>query len=397
MFSSSSSSSSYSPISAPSSSSSSPSSSLNYRAPLSLRALFRTKTSTEVLAEAAEDELADAHSGGSGGLKKCLSIFDIVAYGVGSTIGAGIFLITGPAAHMAGPAIVLSFLLASLSCLFSAFCYAEFAVRVPVSGSAYTFTYVTLGELAAWFIGWNLTLEYAISGAATARAWADNLVLFFAEIGAPLPGWFDSIDLSFDDISLLAPVIVVICTAVLLLGVKNSARFNLFITVINIAIIIFIIIAGSTKVISDNWTAAVPAQIDPPSGCSRESSWTPCGLNGIVAGSARVFYSYIGFDSVTTLAEEAENPKRDLPRGIIGTLIIAASLFVGTSLTVTGMVPWYALDSNTPLASAFDAVGIKWATTLIAGVTVTVLTGNALTSLFGQPRIFYRMAKDGKK
>ena len=209
------------------------------------------------------------------GLRKVLTVYDVIAYGVSSTIGAGIFVSTGAGALSAGPAVMVSFLLASLSCLFSAFAYCEFASRVPVSGSAYTFTYVTMGELAAWFIGWNLTLEYCISAAAVARAWASNFLLFFQQIGLTLPGWLASIQLIsdgdfFQSLSPLSAFICLACTLILLLGVKESSRINMAVTVMNISIIFFIIIAGSTYVSRDNFLATpADSTIPAASQCNR--------------------------------------------------------------------------------------------------------------------------------
>ena len=339
--------------------------------------LTRVKTIDQVMAEIAEDEEAEGVS-----LNKTLTVFDVISYGVGSTVGAGIFVVTGQAAREAGPAVVLSFVLASLACFFSAMAYSEYAARVPVSGSAYTFTYTSLGELAAWFIGWNLTLEYSISAAAVARGWASNLVLFIKQVGGHPPSWLDDIKLSDSfRLSPLAALIVILCTILLCYGVKESARFNMFITIMNVSVIIFIISLGSSHVQTSNWTD--------------HGGFAPNGINGIVTGGAKAFFSYIGFDAVTTLSEEVKNPKRDIPIGACVTLALATALYIGTTLVVTGMGPWHELNQNTPLASAFVDVGVGWAATLIAAVTVTALTATTICSLFGQPRVFYRMARDG--
>ena len=455
-----------------------------------VNSLTRRKTTAIVMQEAAEDSgnptppshsttsrpstpdpfepspiLPPAHPTAKVGLLKVLTVWDVIAYGVSSTIGAGIFVSTGAGALSAGPAVMVSFLLASVSCLFSAFAYCEFASRVPVSGSAYTFTYVTLGELAAWFIGWNLTLEYCISAAAVARAWASNFLLFFSQIGLHLPEWLASVALIKDgeylqSLSPLSAVICIVCTLVLLLGVKESSRVNMAVTVMNVSIILFIIIAGATYISTDNYTAAPPLDNVPPrlqcnstaestsaastslffpaathshqtryyslhltsSSASSflptsasfltsttpvpslgtlpnpppgKGSYFPKGLNGVLTGAAQVFFSYVGFDSVTTLAEEVKRPKRDLPIGIITTLGISTALYVGATAVLAGMVPWYCVDINAPLAKAFTFAGNHWATTLIAACTVTGLSTTVLASLFGQPRIFYRMSKDG--
>ena len=456
-----------------------------------LNSLTRRKTTAIVMQEAAEDSgnptppshsstsrpptpdplehapiLPPIHPQAKVGLLKVLTVWDVIAYGVSSTIGAGIFVSTGAGALSAGPAVTVSFLLASVSCLFSAFAYCEFASRVPVSGSAYTFTYVTMGELAAWFIGWNLTLEYCISAAAVARAWASNFLLFFAQVGLHLPEWLASVALIKDgeylqSLSPLSAVICIVCTFVLLLGVKESSRVNMAVTVMNVSIILFIIIAGATYISTDNYTAAPPLDnVEPAQQCNTSAaassvesafsasslspfasthshqtryysvhvtsatssylpssvsflssltpslgklpnpppakgSYFPKGLNGVLTGAAQVFFSYVGFDSVTTLAEEVKMPKRDLPIGIIATLGISTALYVGATAVLAGMVPWYCVDINAPLARAFTFAGNHWATTLIAACTVTGLSTTVLASLFGQPRIFYRMSKDG--
>lgn len=387
-------------------------------------AVSRTKSVFQIMSEVADPEaeaerqaaVAAGHSDAPGagaavpnplaaaqkdGLKKCLTRWDVMAYGVGSTVGAGIFVTTYTGAQHAGPiGVVMSFVVASVACMFSAFAYAEFSARVPVSGSAYTFSYVCLGELAAWFVGWNLTLEYAISAAAVARGWSDNVVLMFNQFGWNAPSWLNSIELGSAggtnwNVSLLSVLICAVCTVLLLAGAKESANFNKFITVLNVCVILFIIILGAFHMHTKYWTDAIPAAVTVPAGCSGDGGVFPCGFNGILAGAAKVFFAYIGFDSVTTLAEEVIDPKVDLPIGIIGTLVLTTGLYVGASAVVTGMVPWYAMDPNTPLASAFQSVGVGWATTIIAICTVTALTASTLCSLFGQPRIFFRMAKDG--
>lgn len=368
--------------------------------------MTRTKSTAQVMHEAAEEE-AESRTGGDddghggltpiqeGGMAKVLTVWDVIAYGIGSTLGAGIYAITGSGAAAAGPAIVVSFLVAATACLFSAFSYMEFAARVPIAGSAYTFTYVCLGELAAWFVGWNLTLEYAISAAVVARTWSSNLELFINQIGGNYPSWLSSISVEWGithDLSIMSAVICLVCMCILLLGVKESSNFNIFITFLNISVILFIIILGSFHVNSTNWTIPEP-------GSGKQPSYFPMGMNGVLTGAATAFFSYIGFDAVTTLSEEVKNPKRDVPIGIIATLVISTLLYVGTAIVVTGMQPWYEMAPNgsnqAPLATAFNYVGVKWAATLISGATVIAVTGSTLTSLFGQPRIFYRMAKDG--
>eukprot|EP01102_Stenamoeba_stenopodia_P010350 TRINITY_DN3108_c0_g1_i1.p1 TRINITY_DN3108_c0_g1~~TRINITY_DN3108_c0_g1_i1.p1 ORF type:complete len:620 (+),score=49.40 TRINITY_DN3108_c0_g1_i1:325-2184(+) len=325
-----------------------------------------------------------------GTLKKCLSVLDLLAYGLSSTIGSGIYVSTGIAAHGdlkqgvqgAGPAVIISFVLAGFASLLSAFCYAEFATRVPVSGSAYTFSYVSLGEIVAWIIGWCITLEYAISASAIARSWSSTFMrLVWPSGDGPL--WLDGYEPVEDGIisfSLLSVVVIIVCSVIMISGVKQSAKFTVCITAWNILIILFIIVVGSFQVDTRNWRP-----------------FAPNGFQGIITGAGTVFFSYIGFDCVTSLAAEVKKPQNDMPVAIIGTLSIASFLYIGTALVLTGMVNWTKLDIYAPLSVAFLQVtpAIKWASTLVAVGSLTTLSATTLTSLMGQPRIFYRMAKDG--
>eukprot|EP00944_MAST-04C_sp_MAST-4C-sp1_P013015 g13015.t1 len=317
------------------------------------------------------------------GLRRTLSLCDVIAYGIGSTVGAGLFVVTGKAARdFAGPAVSLSFVFSAIACLFSALCYAEFASRVPVSGSAYSFAYASIGEGVAWFIGWNLTLEYGISAAAIARGWSNYFVEFCKAVGAPPPRWLYDIPLPLPPVltsaSPLAGIIVFLCTIMLLAGVKESSKMNIIITVVNLLLVGFICFVGGTRVEPSNW-----------------EPFMPYGLKGVFSGAGFVFFSFIGFDCVCTLAEELKNPQRDLPLGIITTLGIVTFLYVAVSLVITGMVNYYDLNIDSPLSSAFSKVNFHWASIVVALGSASTLTATTLCSLFGQPRIFYRMAKDG--
>ena len=266
--------------------------------------------------------------------------------------------------------------------MFSALCYAEFASRVPVSGSAYSFAYASVGEGVAWFIGWNLTLEYGISAAAIARGWSNYFVEFCKAVGAPPPRWLYDIPLPLPPVltsaSPLAGIIVFLCTIMLLAGVKESSKMNIIITVVNLLLVGFICFVGGTRVEPSNW-----------------EPFMPYGLKGVFSGAGFVFFSFIGFDCVCTLAEELKNPQRDLPLGIITTLGIVTFLYVAVSLVITGMVNYYDLNIDSPLSSAFSKVNFHWASIVVALGSASTLTATTLCSLFGQPRIFYRMAKDG--
>lgn len=312
-------------------------------------------------------------------LAKVLSVVDLMAYGVGGTIGAGVFVITGVAARLtAGPALVVSFLISAVACLFSGLCYCEFSTAIPVAGSAYTYAYASLGELIGFIIGWNLTLEYGISASAVARGWAGYVAAAFDSFGWALPGWLTALDIGFTHVSPLSTVVIVACTVLTCVGVKESARFTLIITCLNISIILFIIVCGAFYVDTDNW-----------------KPFSPFGVSGVFAGAAKVFFSYIGFDSVSGLAQEVRNPQRDLPIGIAGTLGVSAALYCAVALVVTGMVNYTELDLDAPLSKAFTFHGLHWAADLVAVGSVTTLTATTLCSLVGQPRIFMRMAKDG--
>lgn len=247
-----------------------------------------------------------------------------------------------------------------------------------VAGSAYTFSYVSLGELIAWVIGWCLTLEYAISASATARSWSGALVQALGEFGLSTPFWFNNYELSIFSFSPLSATIIILCTIILLFGARESSTFNIIMTIFNISIILFVIVLGSVFIDTQNW-----------------KPFTPFGFQKVFVATGTVFFAYIGFDSVTTLAAEVKNPKRDMPIGVIGTLLIATVLYIGASLVLTGMVPLSKININAPLAAAFQTVGASWAGHIIAIGSITTLTATTLTSLMGQPRIFYQMAQDG--
>ena len=361
-------------------------------------------------------QLEEENNGSS--LKRVLNMTDLVAYGLGSTLGAGLFVVAGQAAvgsgtrAGAGPAVTISFIVAAIACLFSALCYAEFASRIPVAGSAYSFAYASLGEGVAWFIGWNLTLEYGVSAAAVARAWEQYVVEFFRLVGFPLPTWTYALVLikelninpsnatnitgyialdhdvagaaaaavstSGVTISLLSPLIIVFCSFILIKGAKTSAKFNFIIMIFNLMLVLFIICVGSTKVETSHWTP-----------------FAPSGIRGIIDNAGFVFFSYIGFDCVCTLAEELKHPQRDLPRGIVFTLIIVTTLYVLVSFVLTGMKSYTMISVRAPLADAFTSVHLPWATFIVALGTISTLTATTLCSLYGQPRIFYRMSRDG--
>uniref|UniRef100_K3WG32 Cationic amino acid transporter C-terminal domain-containing protein n=1 Tax=Globisporangium ultimum (strain ATCC 200006 / CBS 805.95 / DAOM BR144) TaxID=431595 RepID=K3WG32_GLOUD len=311
-------------------------------------------------------------------LKKCLTLVDLIAYGVGCSVGAGVYSLVGVGAQIAGPAISLSFLVSGIACIFTSLTYSEFAARLPVTGSAYTFVYITFGELSAWLIGWNLTLGYGISAAGIARSWASYAELFLQHLGIHIPHWMVATELFGMSCSLLAAILVLVCTFILLAGVHESARFNAFVTLLNISVLVFVISFGSTQVESANW-----------------DNFMPTGVHGIMTGAGVVFFAYLGFDMVACLAEEVKEPQKTLPKGIIGSLLISMAIYVGVSLVVTGMAPVSVLGSDVPLVNAFAYHNTPWAGTIVSYGSIFGLTTAAFTCLMGQPRIFYQMAKDG--
>ncbi|KAG6972927.1 hypothetical protein JG687_00001176 [Phytophthora cactorum] len=259
---------------------------------------------------------------GSNSLKQCLTLVDLVAYGVGCSVGAGVYSLVGVGAQIAGPSISLSFLVSGIACIFTSLTYSEFAARVPVTGSAYTFVYITFGELAAWLIGWNLTLGYGISAAGIARSWASYAHLFLQHLGLHLPRWLVQAEVLGVSCSILASFLIICCTVILLAGVHESAKFNAFVTLLNISVLLFVVAFGSTEVDATNWEHFMPA-----------------GFHGVMTGAGVVFFAYLGFDMVACLAEEVHEPQRTLPKGIIGSLLISMTIYVGVSLVVTGMAP----------------------------------------------------------
>ncbi|TMW56622.1 hypothetical protein Poli38472_006632 [Pythium oligandrum] len=311
-------------------------------------------------------------------LKKCLTLRDLIAYGVGCSVGAGVYSLVGVGAQITGPAVSLSFLISGIACIFTSLTYSEFAARVPITGSAYTFVYLTFGELAAWLIGWNLTLGYGISAAGIARSWASYAESFLHQFGLHIPHWLVRTDMLGASCSILASVLVILCTFILLAGVHESAKFNAFVTLLNIVVLLFVIGFGSTQVEATNW-----------------EPFAPEGFPGIMTGAGVVFFSYLGFDMVACLAEEVKDPQRTLPKGIIGSLLISMTIYVGVSLVVTGMAPISILGSEIPLINAFSYHHMEWAGHIVSFGSIFGLTTAAFTCLMGQPRIFYQMAQDG--
>ena len=385
--------------------------------------------------------LAEAGESGEHSLKRTLGPFQLTALGVGAVIGAGIFVLSGLGAHYAGPGLMLSFVVSGLGCAFAALCYAEFAAMIPLAGSAYTYAYATLGELFAWIIGWDLTLEYAMGASTVSSGWSNHFIelLDIFHIKMPLwlaydhwtglraaenivarqmaqasdstlvPGTQAFLNRVTDIIAAQSPqlmqsahdllnapkmfgmevgwnmpafVIALVITAILAIGIKESARFNATIVVIKVAVVLFVIGLGFRYVTTSNWGGDW-------------HTFAPMGLSGIGAGAAYIFFAYIGFDAVSTTAQEAKNPQRDLPIGIIASLLICTALYIAVAAVLTGMVPWREVNIEAPIARAFMDRGLTGASHIITLGALAGLTSVMLVMLLGQTRVLYSMANDG--
>ncbi len=330
-------------------------------------------------------------------MTKTLGLTSITAMGIGAIIGAGIFVLTGTAAaQFAGPGIVLSFALGGIACAFVGLCYCELAAMLPVCGSSYTYTYATLGELFAWMIGWDLILEYAMGASTVAVGWSGYAVSLLRNVGLTIPPALSAATGSVVKLpdggtttgilNLPAAFIVLALTILLITGTKESARLNNIMVTIKLVVVIAFIALGVAFIKADNWHPFVPANT---------GEFGHYGWSGILRGASVVFYAYIGFDAVSCAAQEAKNPQRDMPRGIIGALIVCTLLYALVAGVLTGIVPYKSLDVADPIARATDAMGITWFSVLIKVGALTGLTTVILVSLYGQTRIFYNMANDG--
>ncbi|MFJ5486381.1 amino acid permease [Hansschlegelia beijingensis] len=343
------------------------------------------------------ESLAGTDEGGPHGLKRSLSAFSIVAMGVGAIIGAGIFVLTGTAAaNYAGPGIVLSFVLAGIACAFVGLCYAELAALMPVSGSSYTYTYATLGEFCAWLIGWDLILEYAMGAATVSVGWSGYAVSLLRDIGIHLPPQLTNATGTVVKLAdgseavgifnLPAALIVLALTFMLARGTRESARVNNIMVVVKLAVVISFVAIGAFYVDTSHWRPFVP---------ENQGEFGEFGWSGVLRGAAVVFYAYIGFDAVSTAAQEAIRPQRDMPIGILGSLVVCTLLYVGVSAVLTGIVPFPELNVPDPIAKAVDMIGLGWFSSLIKIGAIAGLTTVMLVLLYGQTRIFYTMATDG--
>jgi basic amino acid/polyamine antiporter, APA family len=314
------------------------------------------------------------------GLSRSVGTLDLTALGLGAIIGTGIFVIIGEAIGDSGPAIILSFLLAGVTCVFSALSYAELASTIPVSGSAYTYAYATMGELLAWIIGWDLILEYGVSVAAVAVGWGGYLQnLLDSVFGISLPDAIAQPPGEGGTINLPAVVLVLAITALLVAGVRESARANTVMVILKLAILLFFIVVGVTAFNGDNF-----------------SPFAPHGTSGVVDAAALIFFAYIGFDAVSTSGEESRRPARDLPIAIVGSLVIATVLYILVAIVATGLAPADTLaDSEAPLTEAMQAGGFGWSANLLSIGALVAITSVVLTILYGQTRITFAMCRDG--
>jgi APA family basic amino acid/polyamine antiporter len=364
-----------------------------------------TRKSMAVLkAEADEPEVQSLTTHDGVPLKRTLNAINLVSLGIGAIIGAGIFVLTGHAAAAnAGPAITLSFVLGAVACAFAGLCYAEMASTVPIAGSAYTYAYATLGELIAWIIGWDLILEYALGATTVAIGWSGYVVSFLKDCGIVMPPAYAVAPFAYDAgagtwhatgaiINVPAMVAVAGISTLLVFGVRDSARVNNVIVAIKLVIVVLFIAATVSYVSTGNWVTA-----SNPSGSFIPPNIGPgeFGLSGVVRGAAVVFFAYIGFDAVSTAAQEAKNPKRDMPIGILGSLVICTVLYVAVGFVLTGIVPYDKLNVADPIAVGIDAVGRSFLAPIIKFGIILGLTSVILVMLLAQPRIFYSMARDG--
>jgi APA family basic amino acid/polyamine antiporter len=349
-------------------------------------------------------------AGGRHGLRPVLGALQLTGLGVGAIIGAGIFVIIGVVAKdKAGAATMLSFVVAGSACAFAALCYAEFASMVPVAGSAYTYAYATLGELFAWIIGWDLLLEYGVGAASVAHGWSHYFVDFLSLLDFNLPAALTNSPFDFNPATgafvatgavfdLPALLIAALLTAILVTGIRQSAAFNFFMVVIKLAVVLLILAIGIFYIDLRNWRPFAPYGFAGVSlfGKTLLGQHGPGGEPlGMLAGAAIVFYAYIGFDSVSTHAEEARQPSRDVPIGIIASLTLCTVLYIAVAAVLTGMVPYQQIDIDAPIAKAFSRVGLPWAHALISLGALTGITSVLMVLMLSQPRIMLAMARDG--
>lgn len=354
-----------------------------------LKDLFRIKSLQQMMDDASDSE----HQ-----LKKTLSATNLVFIGIGCIVGTGIFVITGTAAaQYAGPALSISFIISALVCMFVALCYTEFASMIPISGSAYSYAYTTIGEFVAWFIGWNLVLEYIFGASLVAVGWSGYIVSFFKDWGINIPPELSSAPLTFHQgewvvtgaiLNFPAVFIVALITTVLVFGIKESVRFNNIIVIIKIAVILLFIAFGLSYVNTENYVPFIP---------ENTGEFGKFGWSGIFRAAGIIFLAFVGFDAISTVAQEAKNPQRDMPIGILGSLVIVTILYIAVSLVLTGMVNYTQLNVPDPIAVGIDSAGQKlfWLRPIIKVGAIAGMSSVILVLITGMPRILYTMSIDG--
>ncbi len=346
---------------------------------------------------------------GENRLRRVLGPVQLSSLGIGAIIGTGIFVLTGIAAHdKTGPALMLSFVVAGLACIFAALCYAEFASMVPVAGSAYTYAYATLGELLAWIVGWDLILEYAVGSATVAHGWSHYFQDFIGIFGLKLPFVLTNAPFDFNPatgtlnatgtvIDFPALAITAIVTSILVIGIRESASFNAAMVGVKLVVVLIVIAVGSSYINPRNWHPFAPYGLTGLSFFGKTilgqtgKGGEPLGM---LAGAATIFFAYIGFDSVSTHAEEARNPRRDVPIGIISSLLLCTVLYISVSAVLTGMVPYDKINIDAPVSNAFAQVGLTWAQFLVSLGALTGITSVLLVLMLSQPRVMLAMARD---
>lgn len=352
--------------------------------------LFRRKSVTVLLAEAKTDE----HK-----FNRALTARNLITLGIGAIIGTGIFVLTGTAAaNYAGPSIIFSFMFSALGCVFAGLCYAEFASMIPIAGSAYTYAYATLGEFLAWIIGWDLILEYLFASSTVAVGWSGYFVSFLNDFGIIIPHALSSAPFNHvigqgwektgSIINFPAVALVIFITALLVIGIRESSRFNNVIVIVKLTVILLFIGFGISFINVDNWTPFIP---------ENTGKFGAFGISGIFTGAGVIFFAYIGFDALSTAAQESKNPARDMPIGILWSLIICTVLYVAVAAVLTGIVNYKDLNVSAPIALAIDRAGdsLIWLRPFIKIGALAGLSSVVLVMLMAQPRIFYTMAKDG--
>ncbi len=360
----------------------------------------------DVLQREAEGEHSEATGTSTSGLVRSLSLTSVTALGIGALIGAGIFVLTGQAAaEYAGPGIILSFILSGIICLFAGLCYSEMAACCPVAGSAYTYAFATMGEIVAWMIGWDLILEYAVGGTTVAIGWSGYVNSLLNDMGLPLPEAIAKAPFAFDPhthswsltgavLNVPAMAIIVAVSTLLVIGVKESARVNNAIVAMKVAIVLLFVVAGIFYVKHSNWVVPgknpAGAFIPPNNGTFGQYGWS-----GILRGAAVVFFAYVGFDAVSTAAQEAENPQRNMPLGILLSLGICTVLYIAVSYVITGIIPFDKLNDPAPIAVGVDAIGLFWLKPIVKIGAILGLSSVILVLLLGQSRVLYAMAYDG--